>query len=146
MSHYKLYSLTSRHLRSINACTLKVPSCVQFILIFSEAVVRRYSVKKVFLKFPKIHMGNTCARVSYLKRGSGTGVFLWIFKNTFFYKTTLVAASVFYMGYDQHFVLAILHSLVPSGIISIISNDNFDNIKRKGPAIDACGTHDSSLV
>ena len=64
------------------------------------------------------------------------------FLRTPFFTEHLWWLLVFYMDYDQHFLLAILHSLVPSGIISIISNDNFDNIKRKGPAIDACGTHD----
>ena len=53
-----------------------------------EAVSRMCSVKKVFLKILQNSQENTCARVSflinllaldlqlYLKRGSGTGVFL----------------------------------------------------------------------
>ena len=54
----------------------------------SEAVVRKCSVEKVFLKVLQNSQGNTCAR----------GIFLWSFfkvsKNTFFYRTHPVAASV----------------------------------------------------
>ena len=57
---------------------------------FSEAVVRSCSVKKVFLEIWQNSQGNTCARVSSLKKVaglkpkkiySGTGVFLSIFQN-----------------------------------------------------------------
>ena len=57
---------------------------------FPEAVVQGCSVKKVFLKFSKNPQENTCVRAFffkqscrrrlyfYLKKGSDTGVFLWI--------------------------------------------------------------------
>ena len=62
----------------------------------------RCSVKKVFLKTLRNSLKNTFVRVSFLiklqrhlqiywKRDSGTGVFE-IFKNTFLYRTALVAA------------------------------------------------------
>ena len=51
----------------------------------SEAVARRCSVKKVFVKVSQVSQENTCAGVSFsirvwglqLKRDSGTGDFLW---------------------------------------------------------------------
>ena len=56
----------------------------------SEAVARRCSSKKLFWKISQNSQENTCARVSflirawglqlYLKRDSGTGVFLWILR------------------------------------------------------------------
>ena len=50
-----------------------------------------------------------------LKKDSGTGVFLWIFKNTFSYKTLPVAASVNWLvGYsciDINFVIPICVTL-----------------------------------
>ena len=61
--------------------------------LVSEAVVRSCSVKKVFLEISQNSQENTCARVSfliklpasclqlYLKRDSGAGFFLWIFRN-----------------------------------------------------------------
>ena len=46
-------------------------------LLITEAVVRRCSIKKVFLEISLNSQENTCARVSFLiKRDSGTGVFL----------------------------------------------------------------------
>ena len=76
---------------------------VTWIIIFlislwvAEAVVRRCSVRKVFLE---ISQGNTCAKVFFLIKlqayGSGAGVFLWICeisKNALFYRTSLVAVS-----------------------------------------------------
>ena len=58
----------------------------------TEAVARRCSVKKVFEKISPNSLKNLCARVSFLiksqakasnfiKRVSGTGVFLWILRN-----------------------------------------------------------------
>ena len=41
-----------------------------------EAVVQRFSVEKEFLEISQNSQENTCARVSLLKRDSGTGVFL----------------------------------------------------------------------
>ena len=61
--------------------------------IRTEEVVMRYSVKKVFVKISQNSQENTCVKVSfltksqarglqlYLKRESGTGVFLWILRN-----------------------------------------------------------------
>ena len=66
---------------------------------------QRCSIKKVFLKFSQNSQENTCAGVSFLiklqalglqlyqKGDSGKVVFCKILKNTFFYRTTLVAAS-----------------------------------------------------
>ena len=54
----------------------------------SEAVVRRCSVKKVFLEISQNSQENDCARDSFLiklqfyqKRFSGTGVFLWVLRD-----------------------------------------------------------------
>ena len=75
-----------------------------------EAVARRCSVKKVFLEISQKSQENTYARVSFLiklqasglqlyqKRDSGTGIFCEfceIFKSTFSYRTSPVAASEF---------------------------------------------------
>ena len=76
-----------------------------------EAAVRRCSIKNVFLEISQNSQENTCARDSfviklqacdlqpYYKRVSDTGVFLWILqnsKNTYFYRTPLLAAFVFF--------------------------------------------------
>ena len=68
----------------------------------------RCYVKKVFLKIPQNSHGNTCARVSFLIKLQARGLhlieketlsqvfsceFCEIFKNPFFYRTRLVAAS-----------------------------------------------------
>ena len=59
-------------------------------MIFAEAVVRRCSVKKVFLKISQNSQENTCARVSFLiiKKETLEQVFSCefyeIFKNTYF--------------------------------------------------------------
>ena len=53
-----------------------------------EAVVQRCSVKKVFFEIAQNSQENTCARVSFLIKLSET------LKNTFSYRTPLVAASV----------------------------------------------------
>ena len=70
----------------INSVVATVAVC-----LMSEAVVRRCCIKKMFLKISQISHENTCARASfskklqasglqiYLKRDSGTGVFLWNF-------------------------------------------------------------------
>ena len=75
----------------------------------AEAVVQRCSVKRVFLKNSKDSQENTCARVSFLIKLQTSGYdfikketpaqvlsceFCEIFKNTFFYRTLPVAASV----------------------------------------------------
>ena len=60
----------------------------------SEAAVHRCSVKKVFLEISQNSQENTC--VIFLSRDSGTVIFCEfceIFKNAFFYRTSLVAAS-----------------------------------------------------
>ena len=63
----------------------------------TEAVVQRCSVKKVFLEILQNSQENTCARVSFFKKESLAQVFSCEFceisKNTFFYRTPLVAAS-----------------------------------------------------
>ena len=68
----------------------------------TEAIVRRCSVKKVFLEISQNSRENTCARVTFLmkfiKKETTAQVFSCIFckitKNTFFRRTPLVAVSV----------------------------------------------------
>ena len=62
-------------------------------MLLAEAVIRRYSVKKLFLEISQNSWENTCDRVSFLiklqalglqlyqKRDSGTGVFLSSLRN-----------------------------------------------------------------
>ena len=73
----------------------------------TEAVARRYSVKKVFLKISLNSQENTCTRVffwiklqalacNFIKKDSGTVVsreFCKIFEKTIFYRTPPMAAS-----------------------------------------------------
>ena len=68
----------------------------------AEAVVRRCSVKKVFLEISHNSQENTSARFSFLisyraKKETLAQVFSYEFcensKNTFYYRTSLVAAS-----------------------------------------------------
>ena len=89
-----------------------------------EAVTRRYSVKKVFLKISQISQKNACARVSFLiikfqacnfiKKETLAQAFSCefceIFKGTFFYRTPPVATSVFYSQYYK-----ILNTFLSSG-------------------------------
>ena len=82
-------------------------------LCFLEAVVLRRSVKKVPLEISQNSQKNACASVSFLiklqaepeacsftKKESMAQVFsselCWIFKNTYFYRAPLVAASGFW--------------------------------------------------
>ena len=58
----------------------------------TEAVARRYSVKKVFLEMSQNSQEYTCARISFLIKMFSCE-FCDISKNTFFHKTLLVAAS-----------------------------------------------------
>ena len=60
----------------------------------SDAVVQRCSVKKVFSKVSQNSQENICARVSFLIKFSCE--FCETFKNSFFHRTSLVAASVMY--------------------------------------------------
>ena len=75
---------------------------------YREAVVQRCSVKKVFLKFLQNSQENTCARICFLLKLQANAwnfieketlsrvfscEFCEIFKNNFFYRTPLVAAS-----------------------------------------------------
>ena len=77
--------------------------------MITEAVVQRCSVKKVFLEISQNSQGNTCARVSFLKKLQAEACnfikketvaqvfsckFCGFCKNTFSYRTPLVAASV----------------------------------------------------
>ena len=63
----------------------------------SEAVAQRCSVKKVFLEISKNSQENTCASCNFIKKETLTQVFSCEFfeisKNSFFYRTPLVAAS-----------------------------------------------------
>ena len=67
------------------------------IFFISEAVVCRCSVEKVFLEISQNSQENTCVIVSFFKE-TLTQVFscelFKISKNTFFYRTPLVATSV----------------------------------------------------
>ena len=69
-----------------------------YCLVIVEAVVQRCSVKKVFLEISQNSHENTCTRVSFFKKIILAQVFSCKFyeisKNTFFYRTSLVAASV----------------------------------------------------
>ena len=68
--------------------------CVKWEL-GTEAVVQRCSVKKVFLEISQNPQENTCARVSFLiKLQVFSCEFCEISKDTFFYRTPLVAASI----------------------------------------------------
>ena len=70
--------------------------------IYTEAVVQRSSVKKVFLEISQNSHEKTCARVSFLtKLQLFSCEFCKISKNTFFYKTPRVAASVYSNIYDK---------------------------------------------
>ena len=78
-------------------------------IFFREAVVQRCSVKKLFLEISQNSQENTCTRASFftkrheawnfIKKETLAQVFSYEFyeisKNTFFYRTHLVAASVF---------------------------------------------------
>ena len=78
-------------------------------IFFREAVVQRCSVKKVFLEISQNSQENTCTRASFftkrpeawnfIKKETLAQVFSYEFyeisKNTFSYRTHLVAASVF---------------------------------------------------
>ena len=57
---------------------------------YLEAVVRRCSIKKLFIKISQNSQENTCTRVFFFFKGE----FCEVFKNTYFYRTSLVAASV----------------------------------------------------
>ena len=62
------------------------------MLLQLEAVVRRCSVKKVFLEISQNSQENTCARASFLiKLQVFSCEFFEIFKNTLFHRTPLVA-------------------------------------------------------
>ena len=63
-----------------------------------EAVVQRCSVKKVFLEISQKSQENNCARISFLIKLQAlaqvfSSEFCEISKNTFCYRTPLVAAS-----------------------------------------------------
>ena len=72
------------------------------LLIFtSETVVRRCSVKKVFLEISQNPQENACATCNFIIKEALAQVFsreyCEISKNTFYYRTSLVAASVTYI-------------------------------------------------
>ena len=68
--------------------------------LYVEAVVRRCSVKKLLIEILQNSQENTCARVSFsVKKETLTQMFSCEFceisKNTFYYRTPLLAASVY---------------------------------------------------
>ena len=78
------------------------------MILFSEAVIQRSSVKKVFLKISQNSQKNTCAGVSFLMKFQAWGLaqvfsceFSKISKNTFLHRTPLVAASVVSIFYQN---------------------------------------------
>ena len=89
-------------------------------LLQSEAVVRRCSVKKVFLKVFLKKVPEAC---NFIKKETLTQVFsceFWeISKNTFFYKTPSVAASVQY----EQFLCIMLASFL--GVLITTLKTNF---------------------
>ena len=68
-----------------------------FLTYLERSSHRRCSLKKVFLEISQNSQENTCARVSFLMKlqASGQQKNCEISKNTFSYRTPLVAASVF---------------------------------------------------
>ena len=46
-----------------------------------EAVAQRCSVKKVFVEISQNLQQSICAKVSFLVKADGSGVFLWILRN-----------------------------------------------------------------
>ena len=98
------------------------------ITIYSEAVFQKCSVKKVFLEMSQNSQENTCARVSFLiklqaLRPVFSNEFCEISKNTFSYRTPLVAASIYLHYFCFHhcsFKLSLKH--VPVNISIITSN------------------------
>ena len=64
----------------------------------SKSVVRRCSVKNIFLKTSQNSQKNTCARVSFLNKVTGTCIFLWTFakflRTPFFTEQVWATASV----------------------------------------------------
>ena len=83
-----------------------------FVEQIAEPAVRKCSSKLVFLKLRQYLQENVCVRISFLiksrpwrpgtllKRDSNTGALLKyceIFKNSFFYRTPLMAASEIHM-------------------------------------------------
>ena len=74
------------------------------MIIVTEAVVRRCSVKKVLLEISQNSQENTCAR-AFLNKVAGLSQvlsceFCEISKNTFFHRTPQVAASVVNQSVD----------------------------------------------
>ena len=88
-------------------------STIRFIEL-SEAVVRRCSVKKVFLEISQNSQENTCARVSF--------EFCEISKNTFFHRSPLVAASELCSFAIVKMLLRYLNSFFWCGLNTIQEN------------------------
>ena len=101
----------------IKFCSLSGLSQIVVNFVFQEAVAQTCSVKKVFLEISQNSQENTCARDSFLmklqcnfiKKEALAQVFSCEFceisKNTFLYRTTLVAASVFLLLSFFRFIL-----------------------------------------
>ena len=96
-----LQNLTYDHKKTTHCNVSSLPES-------TEAVARRCSVKKVLLKISQNSQENNCVRIffliklqaeayNFIKKGTLTQVFYYefweIFKNTFFDRTPLVAAS-----------------------------------------------------
>ena len=95
---------------------------------YSEAVVRRCFAKKVLLKILQNSLENTCARftllikffnkIFLLKKETLAQVFSCefcnYFKNTFFYRTTLVTASEYQITRKESLLLANTNQISPN--------------------------------
>ena len=91
--HYRVKESVLKKFHQINGKHLRWSIFLKKESGLTEAVVRRCSVKKVFLQISQNSQENTCARVSFLiKLQVFSCEFCEISKNTFFYRTPLPAA------------------------------------------------------
>ena len=65
------------------------PNCIQKQSLRRSSRSEVFYKKEVLLKFLQNSQKKTSQSLFFKKRGSGTGVFLWIVKNTFFDRTPL---------------------------------------------------------
>ena len=92
--HFQGYIKRDQWHETWNGCNMKSDDYNPIISKLTEAVGLRCCVKNVFLEISQNPQKNTCARVSFLiklqtwgnfiiKRGFGTGVFLWSLGNIY---------------------------------------------------------------
>ena len=104
-----------------------------FLLLTSEAVARRCSVKKVLLEISQNSQENTCARVSFLIKLQAScnfikketlaqvfsSEFCEISKNTFSYRAPLVAASVLSEILPSKFLVLLIKCSASVGVLNL---------------------------